>query len=69
MGVVSVRLDPSDEAWIRRHGHKPGSFARQAVHDAIRRTEIEAANGRLAALRLDSGVDAVAFFRKDRRSH
>lgn len=38
-----MRLQEEDELWLRGHGLKPGTFARQAVHEAIRRLQIQEA--------------------------
>lgn len=66
MSVVSVRLREEDEAWLRARGLKPGTFARDAVHEAIRLAEIEEAHDWLAAHAFKSSVDSTAFIRHDR---
>jgi hypothetical protein len=66
MGVVSVRLDDEDEAWLRRHGLKPGAFARAAVHEAIRREEILQAGQRLAKGRVKLPKESAELIRDDR---
>lgn len=69
MSVISVRVDEEDEAWLRKRGLKPGAFARRAIHEAIRRAEIEEAHAWLAKHTFRSDVDAVEFFRRDRETH
>lgn len=69
MSVISVRMDEDDEKWLRARGLKPGAFARQAVHEAIRRAEILEAQDWLARHSFSSEVDSVDFIRKDRESH
>jgi hypothetical protein len=66
MGVVSVRLEDADEQWLVDHGHKPGTFARAAVHEAIRREEVRASRAWLEANRVPSDGKATAFFRAER---
>lgn len=66
MSVVSVRLDPEDEKWLRAKGLKPGSFAREAVHQAIRRAEAREAREWLERHQIRGGVDSTDFIRHDR---
>ncbi len=69
MPVISVRLEESDEKWLRKRGLKPGAFARAAVHEQIRLQEIRGAREFLDAHSFVAEVDAVAFFRQERESH
>jgi hypothetical protein len=66
MGVVSVRLDDEDEAWLRKRNLKPGQFARLAVHEEIRRREIQEASDFLARNRFKPLKPAVDMIREDR---
>lgn len=66
MGVVSVRLDERDQEWLRRHGIKPGQFARLAVHEEIRRREVREASEFLAKHRIKFGRDLADMIREDR---
>lgn len=69
MGVVSVRLEDRDEHWLRKHGYKPGAFAREAVHEAIRREEIRRAGEFLDKHRFKLPRPSVEMIREDRESH
>lgn len=69
MGVVSVRLDDEDEAWLRKRNLKPGQFARLAVHEEIRRREIQEASDFLAKNRVKFDRPVVDLIREDRDSH
>ena len=69
MGVVSIRLSDEDEAWLRKRKIKPGSFAREAVHEAIRLREFREAREFLDRYRIVPEVDSVTFFRRERESH
>lgn len=66
MSVVSVRLEEADEKWLRKRGLKPGTFARLAVHEAIRRQEIKEASEFLAKHRVKVEGSLVDFIREDR---
>lgn len=47
MGVVSVRLDDQDEAYLRKHNIQISALAREAVHREVLRLELEAQRRRL----------------------
>jgi hypothetical protein len=66
MGVISVRLLDDDEAWLAKRNLKPGTFARDAVHDAIRRLEIKAAREFLDANRVKFDKTVTEMVREDR---
>ena len=68
MSVVSVRLLEEDEKWLRARGLKPGTFAREAVHEAIRRAELRESRDWLAQHSYKSEVDSTEFIRRERDS-
>jgi hypothetical protein len=69
MAVVSVRLEDKDLAWLRSHGLSPGSFARAAVHEAIRQQEIKDARAFLDQHRIAFDRPVADLIREDRDSH
>ena len=69
MGVVSVRLDDETQAWIEKRGLKAGTFARQAVMEAIRLEELRANIEWLDTHRVDFGGDSTKLIREDRDEH
>ena len=68
MAVISVRLEDQDLEWLRKRGQSPGTFARAAVHEAIRREEIREARRWLDANGFTSPTSAVELIREDRES-
>ncbi|MEK6985034.1 MAG: hypothetical protein AABX89_01455 [Candidatus Thermoplasmatota archaeon] len=69
MPIVSVRLDLEQDKWIRKHGFKPGTFARMAVHEAIRRQEVKDASSFLGKHRITFDRSVVELIREDRDNH
>lgn len=69
MGVISVRIPDDQEAWIREHGEKPGTFARLAILKEIRRIEVDESTAFLEANRYRSGTSIVEGLQEDRGSH
>lgn len=49
MPVVSVRLDPKDMAYLRKHKLKPGPFVKEAAERQLRQMRRKDALERLAA--------------------
>ena len=68
MGVIRVRLDDEDEAWLRKRGIEPGQFVQHAVHEAVRRLQIREASEFLAKNRIKFEKSVEEMIREDRDS-
>ena len=64
--VVSVRLNPEQQAFLKKHKLKPGPFAKEAVDRAIRILEVEEAHAWLAKHRIKADRPVVDLIREDR---
>lgn len=66
MSVVSVRLSPEAEAYLKRHKLKPGPFAKDVVEREVKRRLFREAMGyfRKHPIKLDR--PAVDIIREDR---
>lgn len=66
MPVISVRLAPEQQAFLKRHKLKPGPFAKEAVDRAIRVLEVEESHAWLAKHRIKADRSVVDIIREDR---
>ncbi len=68
MSVVSVRLAPEVEAYLKKHKLKPGPFAKQAIELEIKRRQFREALDFLERNRIKTkdGRSAVDLIREDR---